>query len=146
MNMYVSNGVIMKTKKLYERKCEICGNTDYLVGKIRSMRCKACLGKSGLRRIQGLREKANTNGYIMINVGGKRYYEHRLVMQLHLNRPLLDSEHVHHINGNKIDNRLENLEIMLKSDHHKLHSNPEKMKKMSIMAHKIKRIKNAPNL
>ena len=108
------------------------------------MRCKACLGKSGLRRIQGLREKANTNGYIMINVGGKRYYEHRLVMQLHLNRPLLDSEHVHHINGNKIDNRLENLEIMLKSDHHKLHSNPEKMKKMSIMAHKIKRIKNAP--
>lgn len=61
------------------------------------------------------------NGYVLIYVPrdtpgarvDRRMLEHRYVMQQSLGRPLRKNETIHHRNGDKTDNRLENLELRI---------------------------------
>ena len=48
--------------------------------------------------------------------------EHRIVAAEKLGRPLSSDEHVHHINGDTMDNRSENLMIVTASEHAKIHA------------------------
>jgi len=57
-------------------------------------------------------------GYVFINCGnGEWKAEHRLIMEKYLKRPLQPGEQVHHINGVKTDNQLDNLFVFNRRDH-----------------------------
>ena len=52
--------------------------------------------------------------------------EHRLVIEEYFERKLKSNEHVHHINGDKGDNRLENLVVMSAQAHMYIHKHKHK--------------------
>lgn len=84
--------------------------------------CAACRNESGSANSnwRGGRTR-HKRGYIMVwapehprSGNGSYVFEHILVMEEMLGRPLLPGENVHHLNGIKDDNRPENLELWIR--------------------------------
>jgi len=110
--------------------CKLCGKERWVQYYHQANMCADCqlkklhsqLGRKNPSWVGG-RTVDKSRGYVWILLckndffypmvqHGERVYEHRLVMAKHLNRCLLPWEVVHHKNGIKGDNRIENLELL----------------------------------
>ena len=61
------------------------------------------------------------DGYIIHCINGKDVPEHRIVMENHLGRKLKSEEIIHHIDKDHGNNNIDNLQIVTRSEHMKLH-------------------------
>ena len=101
------SGICLQCKNLF-----YCQNIGYKHNQIfcsRQCAGKSFIGENNTRWKGGL--WTNKQGYNIVQINGKKLREHRHIMEQHIGRKLKPSENVHHKNGIRNDNRIENLEL-----------------------------------
>ena len=118
-----------------ERPCLNCGTpfrprSHGTPGKYCSYRCRNQHRTGPLAPNWRGGEIDGATGYARTYIPGVgMVYNHRIVMALHLGRLLGRDEIVHHRNGDRLDNRIENLELLTRADHTILHGANGSLKK-----------------
>lgn len=133
-NAAKANAKKRKAKYLLKKKIEKHGEANAKVD-LRGKHTNHAKGERNCRW-NGSDRRVLSHGYVAVRVpvdhphawGSSRLknfkyaYEHIVVMMQHIGRPLAPDETVHHRNGDKTDNRIENLELMTRSEHAKEHT------------------------
>jgi hypothetical protein len=107
-----------------------CGRVTYATGKnLKNGSTKSCgclhrqaaaLNLPDNAKPIGFKKK-NKKGYVLVKTACGFEFEHRLVVASDLGRELQPDEIVHHVDGNKANNHLDNLEIIKTGKHTVLH-------------------------
>lgn len=104
--------------------CETCGTSFTRNPKIRPGKWKLqrfCSKPCVRPRQKPPSEMSPRTRYRLTKRNGVRKALHRLVAEEMIGRELRPGEQVHHKNGNKLDNRPENLEVLASKDHQLIH-------------------------
>lgn len=123
------NGKTTEGRVSWLCRCE-CGKFKTVAGKhLRSGDVKSCGClhlDAAMERVRKNEkpighERINNKGYIVVKTKEGFRRKHVYVMEQRLGRKLRQGEVVHHVDGNKLNNTIENLEVMLSSEHTILH-------------------------
>ena len=118
--------------------CDNCGKTykvypsvvkwNKLRGRKNNFCSRKCQSEFRAGKPTGEGRYVNERGYVLVldpghprPVAGHYIYEHRAVMEKHSGRILREDEHIHHIDGDRQNNSVENLRIISPSEHAAIH-------------------------
>lgn len=80
------------------------------------------------------------DGYLRVTQGDRQILIHRFIMEKYLGRPLTKQEDVHHRNGDRQDNRLQNLELLSHGKHSTITHTKDKSDRLCYQCRKKTRL------